>query len=164
MGLELLSWKQETTVQNELVKVLRKHEMFWDVPEEALGNLSNACHVKTFRDEEIVCRCPDAHHDAFVVVSGVVGLTRRGESLEHVLDLAGPGTVFNIEGLVGMEPDRRAARAAGEVKLVALDAQRLSETFQHEPSVGYPVLRNLARLTVTQLYRQIDRLVEPAGR
>jgi CRP-like cAMP-binding protein len=106
--------------------------------------------IKEFQDEEISCHCPDALHDGFLVLEGRVAITHQLRGLEHVLELGGFGTVFNLEGLVGIEKSHGAARALGRVRLLVMDTTLLMREFDSHPEVGYPLIKNFAKLLIVQ--------------
>lgn len=139
-----------------LAKVLRHHALFEDMDSTNLVALRPALRVKEFQDEEIVCHCPDATHDAFVLLEGVASVTRRQGDDVHVVDLSREGSVHNVGPLLGMEKEPGDVRALGKVRILAMDHQMLTEAFEREPQLGYQCVRLIARLVLEQVERELE--------
>lgn len=146
----------------ELAEVIARYDLFSGLSQEKIPLLATALSVKTYQDEEVECRCPTASHDAFLVLEGKVAVTQAFGAVQHVLELAGFGVVFNAGGLVGLDSIGRGARALGKVKLIAIDTRKLGELANRDCEVGYTVLRNLTRLLVAQWDRQLAHLLAPS--
>lgn len=143
----------------QLAEAIARYDLFAGLDEEKIPDLVPALSVKTFQDEEIECRCPTASHDAFLVLDGKVAITQAIGDVQHVLELAGFGVVFNAGGLVGLDSIGKGALALGKVKLIAIDTRKLGELADRDCEVGYTVVRNLTRLLVAQWDRQLDHLL-----
>lgn len=143
----------------KIASAMEQHDLFSGLPEKKLPSLIPACRIKEFQDEEIVCHCPDASHDAFLVLDGKAAIILSRNGLTYILELAGFGGVFNVEKLVDAANDDQGGRALGRVKLLAMDAAMLKKLFKVDPTVGYPFIRNLANLLMAQYQREISHLV-----
>ena len=130
--------------------------LFRDVPASKLKKLVPLMRVKSFEDEEIVCNCEDADHDAFVLLSGGAAVTKNLQERQYVLQLKSKGALFNAGPLVGAEAAHRGARALGKVSLVAMDNDALRKLSAEDPELGYPIGWNLCRLSIDQHERQIE--------
>lgn len=149
-------------LRGRFLQSLSEHHLFAGLKPDQVGKLFGSLMVEDFKDEEIVCRCPAqiAHHDAFLVLSGKVAIKLRTGSVEHVLDLAGFGTIFNIEGLLELTRQDIGARALGAVELMMIDVEKLLKYFSQESEAGYLIMRNLARLSVEQHRKYLERYVQ----
>ncbi len=127
---------------------------------ERIAGLFPAWRVKTFNDEEIHCECPDASHEAFVLLSGRVATTFRSGAVDHVIELGAGGDVFNAGGLVDHVDCCTGARALGAVEIIAIDTQLLNSLFASDPETGYRVVKNLAKLVMQQSERRISEHLE----
>lgn len=87
----------------DLVEAIEGEELFRAVPASKLKKLVPLMRVKEFEDEEIVCHCADAEHDAFVLLKGVAAATKNLHERQYVLQLKGKDAVFNADPLVGPE-------------------------------------------------------------
>lgn len=146
--------------KTRLQAVLSTYPLFQDVEPGDLDHLIPACRFKELQDEEVVCHCPDASHDAFVLLKGSVSITRRrGEAIHNVL-LQRPGAAFNLGPLLGLSPNGAGARALGKVELLALDSVMVTEMLQRNPHLGYRLIRNLGRLALDQCERQLERYLD----
>lgn len=146
----ILTGLEQNGEVGRLACAITEHRLFAGLPWENIPELVPALRTKEFQDEEISCHCPDALHDGFLVLEGRVAITHRLRGLEHVLELAGFGTVFNLEGLLGIEESHRAARALGKIRLLVMDTELLKRQFGSHPEIGYPIIKNFAKLMVVQ--------------
>lgn len=142
-----------------LVAAIAAHQLFAGLPWASIPGLVPAFRVEEFQDEEISCHCPDALHDGFLVLEGRVAITHRLRGLEHVLELAGFGTVFNLDAMLGLEESHRAARALGRVKLLVMDTQLLEREFDGHPEIGYRIIKSFAKLMVVQHDKVLEHWV-----
>lgn len=142
-----------------LAKAISEQALFGDIPGDRIASLVPLMRVKEFTDEEIVCHCPDANHDAFALLSGVVAVTLGVGHLEHVLQLEHTGAVFNTGPLVGADATSEGARGLGTVKLVAMDNQGLRELSMADPELGIRLAWTVCRLVSEQHDRQIRHLL-----
>lgn len=157
-------------ISPELIAILKghylssisKHRLFEGLSSESIDKLFGALMVEDFEEQEIVCKCPPqiAHHDAFLVLNGTVAIKFRTATMEHVLELAGFGTIFNIEGMLGLTRQDIGVRALGHVEVMMMDVQKLQNIFSEDTAVGYLVMKNLAKLSVEQHRRYLDRYVQ----
>lgn len=139
-----------------LASTVAEHDLFAGLPWESIDKLVPAIRVEEFQVGEIDCHCPDALHDGFLVLEGRVALTHRVGGLEHVLELGGFGTVFNLDGLLGLNESHRAARALGRVKLLVIDTRLLDREFDRDPGTGYKIIRYFAKLLVVQHDKELE--------
>ncbi|MBI4336216.1 MAG: Crp/Fnr family transcriptional regulator [Chloroflexi bacterium] len=140
-----------------LQHALKEYTLFRDVRHRQLAGLVPAFRVKGFQDEEIVCHCPDATHDAFVLLKGVVAVTRKKDDAVHVLQLERSGAVFNIGPLVGRDREEAGVRALGNVEVLAIDNALLLRKLERDTRLGYGITRSLCRLALEQCERLMER-------
>lgn len=140
---------------DDLAQAVLGSGLFTGLPGRAIHLLTPALRVKKFADEEIVCHCPDAAHDAFVVLSGTVAVTRLIDDLDYVVDLSGRGAVFNVAQLLDVDMRHAGARAAGAVSLIAVDSAALRRLIDENREIGLALIRNLGRLLAAQMDRQL---------
>lgn len=140
--------------------LLEGHTLAEGLSPKELGSLTPSVRFKAFQDEEIVCNCPDANHDAFVLLRGVVAITRKKDQLLYTVEMERPGAAFNLHPLLGLTPDRAGAKALGSVELLAFDSAILSKILENQPRLGYKLIRNVGRLALDQCERQMDKRLE----
>ena len=62
----------------------------------------------------IVCHCSDASHDSFLLIDGVLAVTRKMGDDVHVVNLEGTGAVFVVGPMMGLSQEGAAGlRALG---------------------------------------------------
>ena len=67
-----------------LLSTLNAHPLFRDIHRAQVRLLSRSLRVKEYQDEEIICHCSDACHDSFLLIDGVVAVTRKMGDDVHV--------------------------------------------------------------------------------
>lgn len=142
-----------------LEATLQQYQLFQGVDAAQLARLTPIIMLKQFRDEEIVCHCPDVFHDAFVLVKGTVGVTREKEGFRHTVQLEKTGAVFNVGPLVGRDPEQAGVRALGVVEILAMDNRMLRQLIESDEKLGFRFIRSICRLVMDQYERQIERLL-----
>ena len=138
---------------------MERHGLFAGVPANKLGRLVPACRVKRYAGVPIKCACPDALHDAYIGLEGTTAITYELAGLEHVVELAGFGVVYNVGGLAGTEQSHRSARALGEVEVLAIDCELLHEVLDSDPSLSAPIFKNLSKLVIKQSDRHLEHVL-----
>lgn len=145
-----------------LAKALKQRGLFEGLSDGQLQRLVPILRIKEFQDEEIVCHCPDATHDAFLLLEGRVSLSRkRGDAL-YPLEIEEPGALVNEARLVGLADNYFGARALGRATLLTIDSRDFQARVREDPGAGVILLRNLYRLSLLQREGMIDHLLEGA--
>ncbi|MBM3948829.1 MAG: Crp/Fnr family transcriptional regulator [SAR202 cluster bacterium] len=148
-------------VRGQFLDAVVGHNLFAGLTGKNLAKLFPACLVDAYQDEAILCRCPAqfAHHDDFLVLNGTIAIELRRGPAEHVLELAGFGTVFNVDDILDLERQDIGARALGPTHLPMMDAEMLHQMSSQDPSIGFAVVRNLARLSLAQHRQYLERYI-----
>lgn len=144
-----------------MVTVLAPYGLFRRFEPRHLDRLVPSIRLKDFVDEEIVCHCPDANHNAFLLLEGIAAATKKRGDVIHIVQLQGKGTMFNEGPLAGLEHDLTGARALGRAKVLALDAGMLLRLFHDEPALGYPFALDLCRMSMEQADQQLKHYLPP---
>lgn len=159
----LFKRKSEPSAEEQrlLLQHVRDIDILENLSQEQIRGLIPAFRFKVTRNEDVACHCPDATHDAFILLKGTVAVTRDHQEDRHVVDLATPGDVFNVGVLMGAKYDYVASRALAEVEVMALDTKMLVNIAKVDPQIGYKVLRSFGRLMSEQMARQLEHLLHP---
>ena len=88
------------------------------------------------------------------MTEGAVAVAYLEGGLEHAVALAGFSTVLGLAGLLAFAQPHVSARALGTAELLAIDTAMLNRIMERNTDTGFPVLRNLAKLLVSQMDRQ----------
>ena len=163
MTLGIFKKEHEVTEEEQdlLLKIVRETGLLRELSGQQVRSLAPACRFKTFNTGEIACHCPDANHDAFILVRGLVAVTRKHKEDEHVIELAMKGAVVNACILMGSEFCYVGARAVGEAQVVSMDSRMLLEIFDKDPQLGYLFMRSVGHLMSEQTAQHLDHLLHP---
>ena len=146
--------------QQALISQISQYSLFEGVKYEELGSLVPALRVKNFENEDIVCHCPDATHDALILLSGVVAMTKKMGAALHVIRLERTGSVFNIGPLVGLMPEPTGAKALEGVVIIAIDTKMVRQMLDMQPTMGYVLARNMCRLSLLQADQMLEHFLD----
>ena len=162
MGLFGNKSKAKDSKDGETVETLRESGLADSLSEQQIGRLAEACMVKAFYSAGIACDCPAqvGHHDVYILLEGLVTLNRQHEDHHHVIEVGIKGSAFNFGPLMGADYDYVAARAIEGVQLLTMDSQKPLQFFDKDPALGLAFTRNMGRLMVTQMGRQLDQQLD----
>jgi CRP-like cAMP-binding protein len=131
-----------------LGRAIDRHELLSGIPRGVARRLIPWLRIKEFDDEAIECHCPDATHDAFLMLEGRAAVTFKVGDDEHVLEVQGEGGLFNIGALVGVEQRHLGARALGKARVLAVDCTRLRVLMADDPHLTGPMLMHIVKYLV----------------
>lgn len=159
---KILRWLTKEPALEEAKKlydVLAGYSIFNGLDKTQLQNMVPALRHKKFQDEEIVCHCPDAWHDAFLLLKGTVAVTHRHGDFLFVVHMGKTGDIFNIGPLVGLKGESPGVKALGTVEILAIDNTKLQKKLGAEPKLGYWFILNICRLAINQYEQQIEHYI-----
>jgi CRP/FNR family cyclic AMP-dependent transcriptional regulator len=78
-------------------------------------------------------------------------LTGDLETKEVVVSVVGPGEVFGWSGMVAPHQAAAGAKATTECRVVAFDAQELTNQFQEDCEFGYLMMQKVAQIVAGRL-------------
>lgn len=143
-----------------LISIVKGSDLFAELSADEIKKLTPALRVKEFKDEDIVCHCPDATHDAFILTEGKAVAKLMVGDLLHVMELQGKGAIFNAPGLLQVRSRYGSASALGKVVLIAVDSKQIQTLISKSPHTGVAILKTACRLTVEQYEKQLQRLLK----
>lgn len=131
--------------------------LFQGCSESDIRKVINAGLLNTYGPGEHIFWKADAGQALYAIVGGRVEirLPRGGE--EVVLAEIGHGEVFGEMALVGDELRSASAVAATDLELFVLNETELQWLMEKYPKIAVKILRNLLRITVTNLQGELDR-------
>lgn len=132
-------------------KLLHSVPLFAGLPAEALGQLALASRLAQFMPNEVIIRQGDEGSELFVVQSGEVAVSIRGNTgPDAELQRLGPGAFFGEMSLLA--GDRRAAtvRSTTDCVLLVIGKPALAAVFESAPELVEVVSQIVAeRIAVT---------------
>jgi CRP/FNR family cyclic AMP-dependent transcriptional regulator len=130
-------------VSSELIATI---PLFRDLPVGARGALASALQDRRYRPGQYLLHQDSAPEGLFVVCEGRIRLARIGpDGREQVLQMVGPGELFNAEPLFDGGPTPANARAMSPVRALLLPAAVLVALIGTHPSIALLLLRELSR-------------------
>ncbi len=138
-------------------KTLAGLELFIDLPERALDEISALAERKRYAPGDVIFSPETASDRAFLLLRGSVRLTVHATSLPQpvtIVSLETPGQAFGFSTIIGQGHHNSSAEAVTAVEAVAIDGPRFLAYLGKDPDVGYVVMSRVARA----LSRRLDTL------
>lgn len=119
--------------------------LFKDLPPGARAALARVLQDRRYRPGQYLIHQDCAPEGLFVICEGRVRLARIApDGREQVLQMAGPGELFNAEPLFDGGPTPASARAMSPVRALLLPSAVLVALIGNHPSIALLLLRELS--------------------
>ena len=126
-------------------ELLSNIPLFCGLPAGARSALANVLQDRRYRPGQYLIHQDSAPEGLFIVCEGRVRLARIGpDGREQVLQMVGPGQLFNAEPLFDGSPAPASARAMSPVRALLLPAAVLVALIGSHPSIALLLLRELS--------------------
>lgn len=145
-----------------VIGMVRHVPIFQDLSQRELRRLRTILHRRAFADGESIVREGEVGAGMYVVGSGQVRITHRGEDgRDHVLAVLGPGDFFGEQALLEETPRTASAIAAGAVEVVGFYRPDLLNLVENDPRRGLRIMLRLSQIIAVRL-RHTNRLLKEA--
>jgi CRP/FNR family transcriptional regulator, cyclic AMP receptor protein len=125
--------------------ILHTMPRFESLPPATLSDLATALEERSYRPGQYIVFEDDPRHGLFVILEGRVRLARTAaDGREQVLDIVGPGELFNLVPLVDVGPAPATARAMAPTRCFHLPAAALPRLLAAHSDLALLLLRDLA--------------------
>ncbi|CAA9256516.1 MAG: hypothetical protein AVDCRST_MAG26-2130 [uncultured Chloroflexia bacterium] len=142
MALKQWTMRAASSVTPELVATV---PLFRDLPAGARAALGAALQDRRYRPGQYLVHQDSAPEGLFFISEGRVRLARIGpDGREQVLQMVGPGELFNAEPLFDGGATPASARAMSPVRALLLPAAVLVALIGSHPSIALLLLRELS--------------------
>lgn len=125
----------------EKVLLLKKSEIFAEVPGEALTSLVHLAEEQTFRRDEQLCREGDEGNVLYVIVEGRVSVSSDG----HELAQLGPGEAVGEMAVLDTQPRSATVTAIEQTRVLAMGREEFLEVLQEQWELAEGVILMLTR-------------------
>src|SRR5512141_1598163 len=142
----------------EALDELRKIPWFQELKEDHIRKIASISTIRHMKAGEIIFREGDTHESVYIVIEGRVGLEmfvpHRGKVRFYTAE---PWEVFGWSSITPNVHVRTAgATAVLDGAVLRIDAQKLEQACDADHTLGYLVMRRLARVVAGRL--QVTRL------
>jgi CRP-like cAMP-binding protein len=114
----------------------------------------------TYEDGDLVFAEGDTGRELYVVHSGKVVITRRGEGRDVELARLGRGCVFGEMALLETMPRTATAKAEGETRLLVVQPGGFLVKIRRDPTFAFEIMQQLShrlRVTTERLERALGQ-------
>ena len=135
------------------VNILKRTDIFYDLDEEQLKMVAEACHEVHFRMGEMIFQEQSASDELYVIARGEVHIVVDPSIIEAAAVAPRPVTIatmrsgraFGEIALVDQGLRSAGARSAAEdTRLLVIPRAKLLHLCETYPELGYRVMRNVA--------------------
>ncbi len=154
----------------EIVEELKKIPWFRELKEEHVQKIASISRIRRVKAGEIIFREGDTHESVYIVLEGRVGLEmfvpHRGKVRFYTAE------TWEVFGWSSVTPNvhlrTAGATAVLDGAVLRIDAEKLNQACEEDHTLGYLVMRRLARvvagrLLVTRL-QLLDMFANPETR
>jgi|GEM_PF-354751 len=145
---ELMPWleqfKNEDRAQIDVLRTLKKVDLFTTLNTKELANISLLLKIKTYADEDIIYREGDPSEFLYLIESGTVEITMPTTSGRIDVNVVIDGNNFGLHSLLNRKPQTEQARAIGKVTLWYLSWEDLHGLLVEYPSLPVTALKLLS--------------------
>ena len=140
---------------------MEKVDIFHGLGIAQLDALAQISEERKYRKGEVVFGERSPGKEMYIVKKGKVciELGLKAKSNSATVHRVGEGQVFGELALVDKRSRSATAVCENECDLIAIDREKLNDLFEHDPHLGYTVMKNLAELLAGRLRRTNMQLV-----
>ncbi len=130
----------------ERVLFLRQVRLFADLPIDDLRQIASVAEEMTFDDGAILARQGEPGDILFIVVSGEITVTARGEGGRRIdLGRRQAGDYVGEMAIIGDEVRMATLTAAGSVRTLYISRKQFQEILRLRPEVALAVMAGLSQ-------------------
>jgi CRP-like cAMP-binding protein len=136
------------------IKTLAGLELFEGLSNQALLPIAAVSKELRFAPGTVIFSPELASEWVFLLVEGSVRLTVFASALPEPVTIAvltTPGQAFGFSSVVGQGHHNSAAEAVTAVRVIAIDGPPFLKYLEKEPTVGFTVMRRVARVISRRL-------------
>ena len=136
----------QTISSLERVLILREIPLFAELPPEDLKRIADIAHEEFYGDGSELVVQGDEGDEMYVIVDGQVRVIRQEEGEEeHLLATRSTGDFIGEMAIIESEPRFATVRAAGDVRVLVIDAGAFDAILRDRPDVTRALLRGMSR-------------------
>jgi CRP-like cAMP-binding protein len=141
-------------VTGTVPEVLRRSGVFQGLSEEELARIEALCEKRDFAEGTLIVEEDGRADQIFVILTGRVDIEIRspegGKRAQKIATLRA-GELFGEVSLVDGFLRSANARAADPCAVISIDDAKLRALMEAQPSLGYKVMKNLARVLAMRI-------------
>ncbi len=143
-----------------IVALLRKMDLFVDLPDDALGKIGRLLKEQKFAEGDLIFAQEDAGDALYIVLQGRVRITTNDHfGRERVLAFYGPGEFFGDMAVLTDAPRSASATASSDARLLQLR----KDDFNALVNSNVGVMRGMLRVMVDRQTAMNTRISQEAG-
>ncbi|MGB8647722.1 MAG: HEAT repeat domain-containing protein [Anaerolineae bacterium] len=145
LGVKLPMETLQTVSSLERILLLREVPLFAELSPDDLKQIADVAREQWYPDSAVLCREGDEGNEMYVIVSGQVGVSRQVNGADKRLAQRGAGESIGEMAIIDSAPRSATVRAAGEVRVLVLQADAFKAILRDRPEVSLAVMRVMSR-------------------
>ncbi len=144
-------------------KTLAGLDLFKDLPEEDLKKIASLSLELAFPAHSQIFSPEKSADHIQLLLKGTVGLTVHASPLAEPVTISvlnTPGQVFGFASLLGQGHHNSSALAISDVRVLAIDGDRLMDYLAAKPETGFLVMKRIAAVISRRLATMRTLLLE----
>lgn len=127
---------------------LKKCSFFLVFGDAELEKIGQVAQKKSYKKGDVVYKNGDAAQKFFIVGKGMVSLRefQPGDAVGIAFETRGPGELFGVASLMPTKSYTLTAVCQEDTELYEVDVKGLEELIQWAPSIGYILMKEVARI------------------
>jgi CRP-like cAMP-binding protein len=149
------------------VQELKKSMFAEGLDDNELEKLCSIAESKTFFKSEKIFDEKDKTSSLYFLVEGRIRIERKAFPKRHLfipqIQIVKHGQIFGEMAFLDNVPRSAIARAAGSVRVIIFDSEKLHQLLTMDANLGYKVMGNIARIISRRLRRMNDHWLSAVG-
>ena len=152
-----------------LVDTLKSCELFEGLKTYQLEKIANICRGQSFKEGIMVFKEGDEARELYVLTEGRVALEMNVQPVPNraaiptAVEVVSKGESCGLSAAIESRTYTLSARCMTNCTVLAIKADMLEKVMSDEPSLGYELMKRLARLIRRRLVHTRLRLVSGLG-
>ena len=152
-----------------IIDTLKSCELFEGLEVYQLEKIANICRGRSFKEGMVVFKEGDEARELYVLTEGKVALEMNVQPVPNraaiptAVEVVSKGESFGLSAAIKSQTYTLSARCMTNCAVLAIKADILEKVMSDEPSLGYELMKRLARLIRRRLAHTRLRLVSGLG-
>ena len=144
----------------EKIEVLKRSELFRELPDEQLSVVEKMCTAKVFETGTTICKQGHTEGKTYVIEDGLVGIfVEVGPLALRQVQAVSNFETFGWSAVIPPRTCTATVKALEKTKVLVFSGQELADLCHTKPEIGCKVGRAIARVVATRLRQAYTQLL-----
>jgi rubredoxin len=139
-------------VAHTLIESIPVAEIFSGLNDKQRQKVRNLGHIETYEQNAVICTEDMESRKLYLVEEGQVAVqSELGKGMRIPIAIVSAGQAFGWSVLVPPHKLTATVTASSKTKVLAIESEPLSELMNADPSLGLPIMKNIASIVASRL-------------